>query len=141
MIKKFIVAVSILLSGCSNYEYKGHYKFDESKIPKNARKKDIVSIFGNPLKFSDVDNVFYYVYSKIYRSSFGFDKLMDAHIVRIEFVDDIIAKCETINYKNFKHDNEYTKEPAMDFHGMFEIVHHIEKIANIDDGKKRLSEL
>lgn len=138
MLKNFLLAASIFLCGCSYNEYKGHYKIDEKKIQKGMSKNEVIAIFGTPITFSGLDDVFYYSHSKNRISSFGVDKTKEAKIIRFEFKNDVLVLSEIFEYQDFSVDKQKTKAPEMKISIMFEVIDSIGKVTGVEEGKERI---
>lgn len=141
MANKFILICALFLCGCSHYEYHGHYKFDETKLVNKVTKQKVVEMFGSPITFKNLDNVFYYAYSKNEINAFGFDKTLETKILRLEFKNDILVKSEIFNYNGWNFDKETTKCPEMDIDLMFEMIESIGKLQGIEEGSQKVSDL
>jgi|GEM_PF-4581214 len=141
MANKFILVLGLFLCGCSHYEYHGHYKFDETKLVQKITKQKVIELYGAPLTFRGIDDVFYYAYSKNEISSFGFNSCLEAKILRLEFKDDVLVKSEVMEYSSWIYDSERTAEPKMEIDAFGEMMSNIGKMKGVDEGSASISEV
>ncbi len=140
MLKNILLITTFLLAGCGHNEYKGHYKIDENKLQNGITKSQIINLFGTPITFAGMKDVFYYAYTKTRKSPIGIDKEKEAKIIRLEFKDNLLVKSEFLDYSNFVANKEITKQPEMKLNIMFEIVEVIGKVTGMEEGQKQIDE-
>ena len=131
------VLASFILTGCIAFEHHGHYKVDEAKIEKSMKKDDVLDLFGAPLKITDSENVFYYLYSQIKKSSFGYMAECETKIIRIEFKENKIEKIEVFDFKDYEASSVQTPEPNMELKLFSEILHSIGSVAGTEGIKEQ----
>ncbi len=139
MIKKhisFTIITTFLLTGCVAYENHGHYKIEEKKLVKNLKKDEVLDLFGAPLKITNNENIFYYMYSQIKKTSFGSMKEIESKIIRIEFKNNVVEKFEIFSFKDYDANETRTQEPDMELHLFSEIINSIGYVAGTDSIKE-----
>jgi len=134
-----LIMTSLILSGCVEYEAHGHYKFDERRLKEKMKKEEVVDIFGTPLKITENDDIWYYLYSHIKKTSFGINSEPEHRIMRLEFKNNVLFEYAVFDYVDYVADKNKTEEPDMAVGLLFDIVKggvQLTHSENVSDIKK-----
>lgn len=131
-----LIMASLLLSGCVEYEAHGHYKFDERRLKEKMKKEEVLAVFGTPLKMTDNDDIWYYLYSHIKKTAFGINSEPEHRIMRLEFKDNVLFEYAIFDYVDYIADKNKTPEPDMAVSLLSDIVKSGLELTHSDNVKE-----
>jgi outer membrane protein assembly factor BamE (lipoprotein component of BamABCDE complex) len=140
----FIIAISLILSGCKTLDIRGQYVDDATlKRVENTRasKSEVENILGTPMMIPDYSpDTWYYVQRIVAKKAWFNPKVVEQRVVKVTFDNNYYLKEVIVladSHKDINIIGQYTKAHGTELNPIQKFVKNIGRFNKATEGKKK----